>query len=244
MVDVALVQSASNNGTTSPATPSSITATAGNLLILAITARGTSPTVGTPTNWTVVRAVNGSTVSLGLFMLANNAGGAFNPSSTLGGTVAGWTAAILEFNQCGSNCGLQGSAILQPAANTVVTDIFASQVGQMQPQLLFVYMIGRATNVFTPNFGGLGPSGTSGWSSSIQAQVGVQGISQDVYWGTNLAIGAGPWPTAPGTLASSAVYKAASAWFNTIGSNSSIGSPIGGTSGIYVPPQYQGMTGG
>jgi hypothetical protein len=243
MPDVTLANSNSNNGTTSPATTGSITAGAKNLLIAVYTVLGISPTIGTPTNWTQVQNLAGSTVSHAMFMLANGAGGATNPSSTLGGTVTGWVAAILEFPQTGANCGLQGSAN-RSLTQAAVTDIFNGQPVQTIPNLLFLMSIGRATNVFTPNFTGLGPSGTSGWSASVQPQVGVQGLSQDVYWGSNLAQGVGPWPTAPGTLASSAVWKVVGAWFNTTASQPSIGAVVSGNAGLYIPNQFQGMIGG
>src|SRR4030095_2850996 len=113
MADVTLAQSASNNGNATPATTSSITAVAGNLLLVLITAIGTNPTVATPTGggtWTEVQKLTGSTVTTALYMQANGAGGATNPSSVLGGTITGWVAAIYEFSATGANCALQGSA--------------------------------------------------------------------------------------------------------------------------------------
>lgn len=243
MADVTLAQSASNNGTATPATPSSITATAGNLLVLGITAIGTNPTIATPAGWTLAENVGGTAVTAALFYRPNNAGGAFNPSSTLGGTITGWVAAILEFSQTGANCQKQFSRQLS-ATSATVTDMFASQGNQMIPGLLFVYIIGRATNVFTPAFTGLGPSNTSGWSSSVQPQVGVQGISQDMYWGSNLGQGGfSPYPSVPGTLASSATFKAAVAWFNTTATQPFQNANIGGSEGSYQG-SYQGTVGG
>jgi hypothetical protein len=247
MSDVTLPRSNSNNGTATPATTGSITAVAGNLLIVVITALGTSPTVATPTSagtWTQIQNVTGSTVTTAVFMQANNAGGAINPSSVLGGTVTGWVAAIFEFTQTGANCGLQGSAN-RSANSATVTDVFSNQAGATIPQLLFIYAIGRATDVFTPAFTGLGPGGTSGWSASVQPQVGVQGISQDFYWGTNLSQGPGAWPTAPGTLATSTIWKSAGAWFNdTATPVGNVNDNVNGNQGSFVGPYYQGMIGG
>jgi hypothetical protein len=245
MADVTLVQSASNNGTVTPATTSSITATAGNLLVAVYTLLGTSPTISTPTGggtWQLAENVAGSTVTTAMFYLPNNAGGGVNASAALGGTVTGWVACILEFSQTGANCARQFSRQAS-STSTAVSDVFAPQKVQTIPSLLFVYAIGRATNVFTPAFTGLGPSGTSGWSASIQPQVGIQGISQDVYWGSNLAQGVGPWPTAPGTLATSATWKAIGAWFNTTATQPSQGTPVGGAIGTYQG-SYQGTIGG
>lgn len=246
MVDVTLPRSNSNNGTATPATTGSITAVAGNLLIVIITAQGTSPTIATPTGggtWTQIQNVTGSAVTSAMFMQANGAGGATNPSSVLGGTIAGWIACIYEFTATGNNCALQSSTS-RSQTSAAVSDIFDAQTNQTIPGLLFVYSIGRATNVFTPAFTGLGPSGTSGWSASVQPQVGVQGISQDFYWGSNLAQGPGSWPTAAGTLASSAVWKVIAAWFNTTASHDLVGTTTSGSRGQFRGPFFSGMTGG
>lgn len=247
MSDVALVQSTSNNGNATPATTGSITANAGNLLVAVYTALGTNPTVATPTGggtWLVGENVGGTTVTTALFYLPNNAGGAINPSSVLGGTITGWVAAILEFDHTGSNSAKQFSRQLS-ASTAAVTNIMASQTGSMIPQLLFVYAIGRATNVFSPTLAGLGPSGTSGWSSSIQPQAGVQGLSQDIYWGTNMPVPFGYWPNASGSLASAAAWKAAIAWFNTIGTpEGQVGTNIAGNEGLFIGPYHQGIVGG
>lgn len=246
MTDVSLPRSSANNGAATPATTGSITAVVGDLLICCITVIGTNPTIATPTGggtWQVLQNQSGSVVTMGTFFLPNSAGGATNPSAVLGGTVTGWVATIYEFTQTGSNCTNQGNAG-RSLTQAAVTDIFNGQIGQTIPQLLFIMTIGRAsTNAFTPAFTGLGPSNTSGWSASVLPQ-NAQGCQQDFYWGTNLAQGVGAWPTAPGTLGSSAVWKVAGAWFNTLGSNPSFGDNVSGSSGIYVPAQYQGMIGG
>jgi len=250
MADVTLRSSASNNGTTSPATPSSITAQAGNLLIATYALIGTSPTVGAPAGgWTNIQAVSGASVTLSVFMLPNNTGGAFNPSSTLGGTVTGWIASIYEFSQTGANCQLQGSAQAS-AATQQLTNIFSGQ-GQMIPNLLFIYTVARATaSIIAQNTGltfvrpdGLAP-GASGWSGSIQGANGVQGLSYDFFWGSNLAQGTGPFPSASGFISVAEVWKQVGAWFNTTATQPSVSDNIGGNSGIYVPPFYQGMIGG
>lgn len=253
MADVTNPRSSSNNGTVTPATPGSITAVAGNLLVVVIAVLGTSPTIATPTStgtWTQIQKTQGATLSFAVYMQANNAGGAINPSSVLAGTVTGWVAAIFEFTATGANCGLQNSA-MQTSAVAQLTNIFASQIGQMNPELLFFYAVARATATITAQNTGLAPinqqgviTGGPSWSASVQPQAGVQGLSLDTYWGTNLAQGVGPYPSASGLLSGAVASVAIAAWFNATITPPSIGSPIGGTQGLYVPPFYQGIVGG
>jgi hypothetical protein len=248
MPDVTLVQSASNNGTTTPATTSSITATAGNLLVVVIAALGTSPTIATPTGggtWTQVQKAAGSSLSFAMYMQVNGAGGATNPSAVLGGTVTGWVAGIFEFTQTGANCGLQGSN--QNALSVAqLTNIFSNvPAGQSFPNLLFVYSVARTTATITPANSGLtGQNSGTTWSTTVQPQAGVQGISLDTYWGSNLAVGPGAWPTAAGLLSGAVASVAIGAYFNTTASQPFIGDNVGGYSGRYVPNQFQGMIGG
>lgn len=245
MADVALGINGANNGTTSPATPGSQTPTAGNLLVLVIAALGTSPTIATPASWTQVQKTSGSALSFAMYMLANNGGGATNPSSTLGGTVTGWLAAMFGFSQTGANCALQGSNKL-PSSVAQLTNIFSNTPsGQMPPNLLFCYAVARATAAITAqNTGLVGPNSGTQWSSSVQGQAGVQGLSLDFYWGSNLASAPGAWPTASGLLDSAVNSVAIGAYFNTTATQPSIGDNVGGQSGLYVPAQFQGMIGG
>jgi hypothetical protein len=254
MPDVTNPRNSSNNGTTTPATPGSITAVAGNLLVVVIAALGTSPTIATPTStgtWVQIQKTSGATLSFAMYMQANNAGGAINPSSILGGTVTGWIAEIFEFTQTGANCGLQGSA--QGAQSTAqLPNIFAG-LGAMFPNLLYVYAVARATATQVIQNGGLAPINQSGvvagsapstWTSSQLPQAGVQGLSLDFFWGSNLAQGPGPFPAGQGLLSSGVASVQIAAWFNTTASNSQVAGNIGGSEGIYVPQFYQGMVGG
>jgi hypothetical protein len=251
MADVTLVQSGSNNGTTTPASPGSLTTTAGNLLILIIGVAGTSPTIATPASWTQVQKVQGGSTSFAMYAFPNNTGGATNPSSTLGGTVTGWVSSMFEFNQCGSNCGLQGSLIQSPGTSTI-PNIFANQIGQMPPQMLFFYsLFWNGGQTLTPQNTGLAPINQSGvlvggssWQGPVQSQANVQGMSMQSFWGTNLAQGVGPWPGAAGILSSNISNREIAAWFNTTASNAQVGALVGGNEGIYVPTFYQGMVGG
>lgn len=242
MADVTLVQSGSNNGTTTPATPGSLTLTANNLAVLIIAARGTSPTLTTPTNWTQVQKTSGASVTFALYALLppNNTGGATNPSSTIGGTVTGWIASMFELNTgLTANEGLVSSA--QSAQSTAaLTNVFpgASLSGQ---NLLFFYSVARLTATLTSPVSGLN------WSASVQSQAGVQGLSTDSFWASSFAQGGGPFfsfPVGAGTLGSAVASVQIGAWFNANPTGTVTSDIIGGFAGVYVPQFYQGMIGG
>lgn len=236
---IALAQGASNTGAATPATPSSLTVSAGNLLILAIFVNGTSPTIATPAGWTLVQGVNGGATSMALFMQANTAGGATNPSSTLGGTVTGWACGMWEFSGQGSNANyeqLLGSNIINQSPPPL-TNIFAGQANQNMPQsnLLFVYAVGRATAVLTPANTGIA------WSAT-QNPVNANGVQLDFFWGTNP--GPGPFPSAAGSLGAGVNCRTIGAWFSSALASPFTPANIGGQAGYLVGQFYQGMIGG
>lgn len=255
MADVTNPRNSANNGTATPATPGSITAVAGNLLVVVIAVLGTSPTIATPTSagtWVQIQKTSGATLSFAMYMQANNAGGAINPSSVLGGTVTGWIAEIFEFTATGGNCGLQGS--VQTAQSTAqLVNIFSSQQASF-PNLLFCYAVARATATQVIQNSGLAPLNQSGmivgtspstWTTSQLPQAGVQGLSLDFFWGSNFAQGAGSFPSGLGLLSSGVASVQIAAWFNTTASPfQQVAGNIGGSEGIYVPQFYQGMVGG
>lgn len=242
MADVTLVNSVSNNGTATPATPGSNTYTAHNLGILVIVVVGTNPTIATPASWTLVQRTNGATLSMAMFAFPNITAGAKNPSSTLGGTVTGWLAMQAEFSQCGANCIIQNS--VQQVGNTQqLTDIFQkADNSALQPQLLYLYAVGNTAATLTAQNSGVNPpGGGSAWSTSVQSQENVQGASMDFYWASGLCCGNNCVPQASGVLGSNVVSLAIAAWANTTASNAQFGSDA---RGIYVGGQYAGMVGG
>jgi hypothetical protein len=252
MADVTNPRNSANNGTVTPATSGSITAVSGDLLVAVIAVQGTSPTIATPTGggtWVQIQKTQGASLSFAMYYLIS-AGGATNPSSVLGGTVAGWIAEIFEFTATGANCGLQGS-IQGAQSTTQLPNIFAGQ-GQMNPELLFCYAVARLTATQTIQNSGLAPTnlglvvGSSPltWIASQLPQAGVQGLSLDFFWGTNLAQGVGSYPVGQGLLSSAVASVQIAAWFNAQLSNPSVGSPIGGSSGQFPSLFYQGMVGG
>jgi len=253
MADVTNPRNSSNNGTATPATTGSVSAVAGNLLVVIIAVQGTNPTIATPTGggtWTQIQKTQGASVSFAMYYQANGAGGATNPSSVLGGTVAGWIAEIFEFTATGSNCGLQGSN--QGAQSTAqLPNIFAGQ-GAMNPELLFCYAVARLTATQTIQNSGLAPTNLGlvvggsppTWTTSQLPQAGVQGLSLDFFWGTNLAQNNGAYPIGQGLLSSGVASVQIAAWFNALLSNPAVGSPIGGNAGQFSPLFYQGMVGG
>jgi hypothetical protein len=254
LVDVTNSQGNKNSGTVTPATPGSITAAAGDLLVVVIAALGTSPTIATPTSagtWVQIQKTQGATLSFAMYMQTNNAGGAINPSSVLGGTVTGWVASILEFTATGANCGLQGS--VQTAQSTAqLVNIFAG-LGQMNPELLFCYAVARATATQIIQNTGLAPINQQGmlvgsppstWVQSQFPEAGVQGLSLDFFWGTNLAQGIGPYPVGQGILSSAVASVQIAAWFNAVINPPGNPANVYGSEGSYFGPFYSGMTGG
>jgi hypothetical protein len=185
-----------------------------------------------------------------MYYQPNNAGGAINPSSVLGGTVTGWIAQIYEYTQTGSNCALQGSAMTAQSTAQLI-DIFTG-LQQMNPELLFCYAVARATATQIIQNSGLAPfqqgiivsTPPPTWTTSQLPQAGIQGLSLDFFWGTNLAQGAGPYPTGLGLLSSAVASVQIAAWFNATLFPPIVGTPTGGSEGQYAPLYYQGMVGG
>ncbi len=254
LADVTNPRNSSNNGTATPATSGSITAVSPNLLVAIIAALGTNPTIATPTSagtWTQIQKTQGATLSFAMYMQAANAGGAINPSSVLGGTITGWIAQIFEFPQTGANCGLQGSAMTAQSTAQLV-NIFAGQQ-QMIPELLFCYAVARATATQVIQNAGLAPINQQGmltggspttWLAPTLPQAGVQGLSLDFFWGTNLGQGVGPYPVGQGLLSSAVASVQIAAWFNALINPPGIAANVGGSEGNYFGPFYSGMTGG
>ena len=240
MADVTLVQSGSNNGTVTPATPGSLTLTAGNAALVLVAALGTSPTITGPGSTTNIQKIQGATLAFGMFIRNTFTGGAFNPSYTLGGTVTGWVAAMFEFSAMGSNTGIQGSAS-QASAIAQLTNIFPA-AGNTLSNELFVYAVARATATMTPQNSFMGP--LAAWSASVQPQAGVQGLSLDFFWASGLGQGVGQYPSSSGLLSGAVASVAIGAWFNTIATQPSNNDNIYGNNGVLVGGNYQGMLGG
>lgn len=243
MADVTLPRSGSANGTATPATMTLASVAAGDLLICVIAALGTSPTIATPTGdtWVQIQKTSGTTLSFAMYMLANAGAGSHSPSSVLGGTVTGWVIATFEFTATGSNCGLQGSA-QQAQSVAQLTNVF-STAGQTLPNELYVYSVARATATITT--GNTSNSVLSPWSTSVQPQAGVQGLSLDTYWLSTLGMGVNQIPVAAGLLSSAVASVQIGAFFNTTATQGLGASEwIGGAQGIMIPQYFRGMIGG
>lgn len=253
MAALTLAQSGTNNGTATPATPGSLTTTVGNLLVLAVAVAGTNPTASTPAGWTAVQNSAGATLTVALFIRPNNPGGATNPSSTLGGTVTGWIAVMYELNATGTNEGLISSAV-STQSTAALANIFPTNLGQAQPNELFLYVVGSLgnnplsgavsglNNFAPPGYANAG----SGWSGSIQSQTNVRGLTLDNFWGSAAAAFPCPYPSGAGNITNAVASVQIGAWLNSAATIPSglIQADIGGLSGNYVPSFNQGMIGG
>lgn len=233
---IALAQGSSANGAATPAAPGSLTTTSGNLLILVVFVNGTSPTITTPGGWTLLQGINGASTSMAMYALPNNAGGATNPSVTLGGTVTGWAAGMWEFSGQGSNANYESllGSFLQTQSNPVI-NIFANNAQMPQSNMLFVYAVGRTTATYTATNTGIA------WSASQNAQ-SANGVALDFFWGTNP--GPGPFPSALGTFSPSVVGRFIGAWFTSVLAQPVVPANVSGNAGYLVGSFYQGTIGG
>lgn len=253
MAVVTLVQSGTNNGTATPATPGSLTTTAGNLLILAIATIGTSPVMGLPTGFSTTSNNSGAVLSVGLWKLINNPGGATNPSSTLTGTVTGWVAVMLELTAVGTIVSQIGT---NPSNNSTaqLPNVIPTNLGQAPVGNLFVYVVARTgTNTVSAPTSGLNnwappgyAPGASQWSSSVQPLSGVQGLSMDLYWGVVPGDYPQPYPQAAGLLSAAVTSTQIAGWYSTNQTTPTTGKDavISGGRGTVVAPFNQGMVGG
>lgn len=253
MASITLAQSGTNNGTATPATPGSLTTTAANLLALFIAVQGTSPTITTPGGWTSVQNSPGASLTAGLFILPNNAGGATNPSATLGGTVAGWIAIMAEITATGANEALISSAVLAQSAAAQLANVFPTNLGQAQPTELFFYAVARLGNItLTGPTSGLnawappGYTGASQWSASVQGQTNVRGLSVDLFWGDTAPCWPCPYPQGAGLMSSAVASVQIGAWLNSAATYPDTPrlTNVGGYGSQYTPPFFQGMIGG
>lgn len=91
-----------NTAATSVNSPASVTPTLaaaskpGNLLIITIIVTGTSPTITTPANWTLIASASNATFAGAVFAILSNAGGITSVAITISATNGGAVATIYE----------------------------------------------------------------------------------------------------------------------------------------------------
>lgn len=260
MANVTLPRSNTGNGTATPATASLAGVVAGDLLVCCIACVGSTATsIATPTGdtWVAVQnqAGSGSGVpSFAMFILPNAGAGTHTPSSVLTGTLTGWVLTIFEFTATGANEGLISSAVATSAVAQLL-NLFPTNLGQAQPNELFLYTVARigATTIANPTSGlnNWSPpgyiAGASQWSASQQPLANVQGLSLDFYFGDANNSWPCPYPTGAGLLSAAVNSVAIAAWLNaaaTMPSGGGTGCNIGGLIGTYTGPFNAGMVGG
>lgn len=269
--DVTIAHQGSANGAATPATMTLASVAAGNMLVCIIGVVGTNPTQATPTgdSWQVVKLNQGAVLSFGMYFLPNAGAGSHTPSSVLAGTVTGWVIATFEFTaSAGSNASVISSAATAFGAITQLTNAFSTLGSSQQMQhSLFVYAILRQTATIVAQ------NTILNWSASQQPQAGIQGMSMDFYFASNLSeespgayqyssIGPAPvsnsqvinadtinsglqgLPSASGLLSASVAAVQIAGWFNDGVTNAQEGCNVGGAFGLYVPQFFQGMIGG
>lgn len=260
MANVTLPRSQTGNGTATPATAALAGVVSGDLLVCYIGCVGSTATsIATPTGDTWVSVQNqagsGSGVpSFGMFILTNAGAGTHTPSSVLTGTLTGWIIVVLEFTATGANEGLISSAV-QTSAVAQLTNAFPVNLGQAQPNELFLYSVLRigATTISAPTSGltNWAPpgyvQGASQWSASQAGLANIQGLSIDTYFGDSNNSWPCPYPGGAGLLSAAVNSVQIAAWLNAQATIPSAGGTIvniGGLGGSYVGPFFQGMVGG
>lgn len=246
---IGLLQSAVTHSV-APA-PASITptlgagSTAGNLLLIVVVVSGSSPTITTPTNWTLIQSVGDATIRCALFAFPINSGGITSVAVTLGSTTAGGAAAgIFEFNGQGTLAQYQqliNSYNVAPVVSTSFANVFPN--GPISnSQQLFVYITGRVFGSSTQVNTGLN------WSAALfdSSTGATTDVIFSLIWGVNP--GPGMMPVTGGTLGSSVDHIQIGAHWNSIG-DPTLGLPfgfttVGGSRGCLVGNFYQGIIGG
>lgn len=259
MANVTSPRGVTGNGTATPATASLASVAANDLLVCLIGCVGSTATsIATPTgdSWTVVQnqAGSGSGVpSFAMFVLPNAGAGTHTPSSVLTGTLTGWVLAVIELSATGSNEALISSAV-QTSAVAQLTNAFPTNLGQAQPNELFLYSVLRTGNTTISNpVAGLTnwappgyPLGASGWSASTQGLANVQGLSLDTYFGGANNAWPCPFPQGAGLLSAAVNSVAIAGWLNSQAAipSAPLTTNVGGLGGQSVPTFMQGMIGG
>lgn len=173
MAAPALVQS--NGVATSVNSPASITAslasasTAGNLLILAVTVTGATPSISTPAGWTLINSSGNASIAGALFILPRNAGGITTVVVTLtNATNGGAAASMFEFSNVNANPPPQ--EFVQSFALTSSAFPFTgsvSQVQQLSELSFFTCGFQATTTLLGAGTGGDYSGNTAGATSTV-----------------------------------------------------------------------------
>jgi len=196
MAQPSLVQSAA--AASSVNSPTTITptlgsgSTQGNILLLVVAVTGTSPTVTTPANWTLIQSSVNSGISLYLFEIQNNLGGITSVAVTVSATNGGAVGALFEY--AGDGVGLTGN--IQTPEYTAAT----SGAGTSLPDLFYLKRIVNAQELnfvaaaaFVATFSNTqtGEFGANLIPANNQSSVATTNVRLECYQGFN------PGPTTP-----------------------------------------------
>lgn len=243
---VTLVQSPGGNAS-SANSPTSLVCSwaatvAGNLLILMVSATGTSPSVTTPGGWSVLASNPGASISTYIYCLPNNAGGLTGVTLSCSATNGGISASFLEF------AGM-------PGVNSVEYTNTFSGTGTSVPQLItdtvlktnelfLAFVASNATGSFSSS-----GSRTPEWAGNLNGIGSTNGTTNtrnNDYWATNG--GSSSTPQIQGTLSPSVIWSAIGVHMLS-SSSGAFSSPlptniISGNAGVVVGQFFQGMIGG
>ena len=171
MANPSLLQS--NGVGTSVNSPATIAAsltspsTAGTFLLLAVACTGSSPTISTPTNWTLVIGASNASIAVALFEFPKNPGAISSVTVTLNNaTNGGAVASMFEFNPVFGVPTVE----VQTAFTQNAQFAFSGAVAQVQQlEEISLFIVAFQASVTATNFrtGGDYSGNTAGVSSTV-----------------------------------------------------------------------------
>lgn len=235
---ISLLQS--NATASAAASPTSITptlgspSTAGTLLVLAVAATGSAPSITSPgAGWVAFGNSAPGNLARALFYMLNNPGGITSVPVTVSAATGGAAASIFEFSGVGIGAILEFSNA--PAnTNGAFANPYTSNV-PLTNELWFCAVHFQA--------GVLTPTTTPEWSAAVGAAVSTNGTPNAqiaCFWAVNSSSNN---PAISGTVSSNN-WAVRALRFQTGASNGISNDNIGGLAGQLVGQFYQGMIGG
>lgn len=212
--------------------------TAGNLLVLFVSVTGSaSPTVTTPTNWTVLQSITTTLISGYVFVFPNNPGGLTGLTLSCSATNGGISASFMEFSSMPPATNLEYSFTTN-ATGTVIPPLFTQNVGNTN-DLSLAFIFSNATgSVSTLAFRSPEWAGNVNGVGSTAATTNTR---NNTYWAVSID---GNTPTLAGSINVSVIWGAIVVRLVSTLSGHVTYTAAGGPPGIYVGPFYQGTIGG
>jgi hypothetical protein len=241
---ITLVQSPGGNASTINSPTSLVCSwgatSAGNLLILMVSATGSSPTVTTPGGWTALGSNPGTSISTYLFTLANNAGGLTGVTLACSATNGGISASFFEFSGMPAANNAEYTNTFS-GTGTAVPQLVTSNV-QKTDELCLAFVASNATASLSTS-----GSRTPEWVGNVNGIGSTNATTNtrnNTYYGASVGTST---PFIQGTLSVSVVWSAICV--RLLSSDSGpfsvpVIAIIGGNAGQVAGQFFQGMVGG